>query len=568
MRLAAKILAGTTSFLLRVTIYDSTQTTPTGKTGLVYNTSGLTAYYIRSGSSSTTAITLATQTLGTWATGGFKEVDATNMPGVYELSVPNAVIASGAVRATICIKGTNIFCPPIDIELDAVNYQDGVRFGMTALPNVASGSGAGQLATVNRNQQIQLSTGGQVMPQNQWQTPTLLTTAGTVGGVTVAATGLNSFGADGVAIGWLAVIGNEVRTVIDYVDSTRTITVDRPFRVAHPTTEYIYLLASQMSPNVPIFGGIASAGASTTITLAGGSATDNFYNGMMVLINAGTGKGQQRIITGYVGSTKVATVSPAWITNPDSTSQVSVLADYEPAVDSSGAITTGTLSSGALTSIAGAVWNALTASYNTASTFGAYLQALPSASSVATSVWAAGTRTLTSFGTLTTDTATAVWAATTRTLSAFGFSVTVGTNNDKTGYALTSGEHTTIQSDVTTGMTTQGYTTARAGYLDTLNGIVAAVWAYATRTLTALANVTVGNYAAGKDPASLLFVTPANKLATNSDGSVNANATVAGTVTANVTQINGQSAAATHTVDFDQLATKSDVANSITGGAS
>lgn len=41
------------------------------------------------------------------------------------------------------------------------------------------------------------------------------------------------------------------------------------------------------------------------------------------------------------------------------------------------------------------------------------------------------------------------------------------------------------QSNVQAGMTTQGYTTTRAGYLDTLNGIVAAIWASATRTLTA-----------------------------------------------------------------------------------
>jgi hypothetical protein len=39
---------------------------------------------------------------------------------------------------------------------------------------------------------------------------------------------------------------------------------------------------------------------------------------------------------------------------------------------------------------------------------------------------------------------TAVWAAGTRTLTAFAFSVTVGTNNDKTGYSLTSGERTDI----------------------------------------------------------------------------------------------------------------------------
>lgn len=56
----------------------------------------------------------------------------------------------------------------------------------------------------------------------------------------------------------------------------------------------------------------------------------------------------------------------------------------------------------------------------------------------AADVWAVGTRTLTSFGTLVADVASAVWAAGSRTLTAFGFSVTVGTNSDKTGYALTS----------------------------------------------------------------------------------------------------------------------------------
>ena len=57
--------------------------------------------------------------------------------------------------------------------------------------------------------------------------------------------------------------------------------------------------------------------------------------------------------------------------------------------------------------------------------------------------------------------------------------------NDKTGFALTSGEHTNIATDTQTGLTSQGYTTTRAGYLDTLNGLVAAIWAAATRTLTA-----------------------------------------------------------------------------------
>lgn len=68
--------------------------------------------------------------------------------------------------------------------------------------------------------------------------------------------------------------------------------------------------------------GTAQAGASTTITLASGaSASNDAYNSDMIEITAGTGAGQQRKITDYVGSTKVATVNNSWTTNPDSTSE-------------------------------------------------------------------------------------------------------------------------------------------------------------------------------------------------------------------------------------------------------
>jgi hypothetical protein len=71
---------------------------------------------------------------------------------------------------------------------------------------------------------------------------------------------------------------------------------------------------------VPVRAGTAQAGAATTITLdAGASASDDFYNNHLLVITAGTGAGQARFITDYVGATKVATVA-TWVTNPDATS--------------------------------------------------------------------------------------------------------------------------------------------------------------------------------------------------------------------------------------------------------
>lgn len=72
----------------------------------------------------------------------------------------------------------------------------------------------------------------------------------------------------------------------------------------------------------------AQAGAAGTITLdASASATDDLYNNAVVYLTGGTGAGQVRRISDYVGSTKVATVVPNWTTTPDNTSTFAVLPD-------------------------------------------------------------------------------------------------------------------------------------------------------------------------------------------------------------------------------------------------
>ena len=70
----------------------------------------------------------------------------------------------------------------------------------------------------------------------------------------------------------------------------------------------------------------AQAGASGTITLdASASSTDSLYKFSVVYLTGGTGVGQYRLITAYVGSTKVASVTPAWTTTPDNTSTFAIL---------------------------------------------------------------------------------------------------------------------------------------------------------------------------------------------------------------------------------------------------
>lgn len=69
------------------------------------------------------------------------------------------------------------------------------------------------------------------------------------------------------------------------------------------------------------FAGTAQDGTSTSITLAAGaSSVNDYYNDKTVVhITGGTGWGQQRLITDYVGATQVATVD-TWTITPDNTS--------------------------------------------------------------------------------------------------------------------------------------------------------------------------------------------------------------------------------------------------------
>ena len=77
-----------------------------------------------------------------------------------------------------------------------------------------------------------------------------------------------------------------------------------------------------------VSSGTATAGAAGTITLqsSGAVARDDHWNGCVIYISSGTGSGQCRMITDYVGSTRVANVTPNWATNPSSDSVYTIYA--------------------------------------------------------------------------------------------------------------------------------------------------------------------------------------------------------------------------------------------------
>jgi hypothetical protein len=96
------VKVGSESNCFDVFISNDTATDGSGLTGLAHNSGSLSCYFHRSDASSATQITLADMTLGTFTSGGFKEVSAANMPGWYQLCPPNTAFASG--------KNVNIQC--------------------------------------------------------------------------------------------------------------------------------------------------------------------------------------------------------------------------------------------------------------------------------------------------------------------------------------------------------------------------------------------------------------------------------------------------------------------------
>jgi hypothetical protein len=94
-----------------------------------------------------------------------------------------------------------------------------------------------------------------------------------------------------------------------------------PFAYAHGNIFYNPIFAGNHH------SGTAQTGSANTITLtAGASSSDSIYVGRQIVITALTGLGQRRIVSGYNGTTKIATVSQSWSTQPDSTSGYAVYA--------------------------------------------------------------------------------------------------------------------------------------------------------------------------------------------------------------------------------------------------
>lgn len=135
MRLVKK---GSTNVSVDVYIIDSTDGTP--ELGVLWNTAGMDLEYRREGAAvvNITEATLAALTTA-HTDGGFLEIGH----GLYRLDVPDAAFATGAETVSIQGTVTGMIVLPQTLQLVDFDPEDGVRLGLTALPNAAADAAAG-----------------------------------------------------------------------------------------------------------------------------------------------------------------------------------------------------------------------------------------------------------------------------------------------------------------------------------------------------------------------------------------------------------------------------------------
>ena len=281
-------------------------------TGLVFSDieTGGSASYMRQGDARVdiTLFTLASPSAA-YAEGGFVEVDATNMPGLYRIDVPDAAFVTGAnlcIIQLVAAAANNVLMNPLSITLTDnianvvwdeelskathnVTQSAGKRlreFSSSVIRvDTAQGPGTG-------NNQIQLDVGASAV--DGAYDPALVTI--------VAGTGIG-----------------QSRLILQYDGATRTATVDRNWKVNPDVTSEFAITADAGRNHVN--EGLAQGGDTNTITLnALASSIDDMYVPQLVFIRSGTGEDQVATIIGYVGATKVATIDKNWSVIPDTTS--------------------------------------------------------------------------------------------------------------------------------------------------------------------------------------------------------------------------------------------------------
>lgn len=307
---------------------------------------------------------------GVACAGTFAEVNTTQARGLFSYEFTATELDTpGYVLLTVGGVAGNPKPRVIALGVVPVDKYDGVRMGLTALPNAAFSTAGGLQSTIIRTGTAQAGAAGTITldagasaTTNQYVGKQIRTTGGTGPGQARRCTAYNgttkvatvkpnwntnpgvtttfeidddsgyledaaitsaSFASGAIAnaaIAANAIAATNIATGAITNAKFAAGAIDAA-AIANAAIDYATFAADALDMFRIRRRATAQAGAAGTITLdAGATATDNIYNGSLVYIYGGTGIGQTRLIRTYVGATKVATVYPNWQVNPDATS--------------------------------------------------------------------------------------------------------------------------------------------------------------------------------------------------------------------------------------------------------
>jgi hypothetical protein len=306
-KLAGGVKADSTSVRIPVALTKSADGTE--QTATV--ASGVTASYWRQGGS---RVAISVSDLGSvgaaWSSGGWKEVDATNMPGSYELDVPDAAFASGADWVRVTVKVASCFVENYDFALET----QGAAETYTRLGAPAGASHAADVAAVKVDTASALTKLGTPATSVAADVAAISTKLGTPAGATVSA---------------------DLVTIAAYVDTVETklgtpvgASLSADIAAVQADTDNLQtrvpptLVGGRISADVGSVGGSSTAatnlsasalgivrGAAASGTLSTTQmttdltgATADLYVGRAIVWTGGAAAGQAATITDYVVS--------------------------------------------------------------------------------------------------------------------------------------------------------------------------------------------------------------------------------------------------------------------------
>jgi hypothetical protein len=224
---------------------------------------------------------------------------------------------AGVDWANVESQGSTVDLSATDIQLcDTVTTNTDMRGTDSAATAAALTTHDGKLDTVDANIDTLV---GRIT----------LTGTANAGDTTVKITLTGGVASDNYYNGQLVVITGgtgigQARSIGSYLAAGTVATPTRDWIVAPDGTSTFIVVADDVATLLE--AGVAQAGGATSITFdATASSGTNIYKNNFVALTGGTGLGQTRLISAYNGTTKVATTTPAWDTNPDVTSIYQVL---------------------------------------------------------------------------------------------------------------------------------------------------------------------------------------------------------------------------------------------------